>query len=196
MADGELPDDHGLLSEASPTLAHRILKAMVDVGLVGHIVSTNMDGLFVRCGVPMEKLSELHGSCFREYCVDCNRQYWRPFDTLTTREARWTHLTCRVCDSCGGDLRDSIVHFTEPWTFEEEMRRGLLACYNAKLALVVGTSMLVQPSCAFPRKAEKMVLVNLQRTPVDDRCEEKVYCESDMFFQLLAKHFPNLKIGT
>lgn len=47
-------------------------------------------------------------------------------------------MTCRVCDDCGGDLRDSIVHFTEPWTFEEEMQRGLDACYEAKLALVVG----------------------------------------------------------
>lgn len=64
-----------------------------------------------------------------------------------------------------------------------------------QMVLALGTSMLVQPSCAFPRKAEKMCLVNLQRTPVDDRCVEKVYCESDVFFDLLRQELTDLDIG-
>lgn len=62
-------------------------------GLVKYLVSTNLDGLHVRSGVPRDKLSELHGNCYVEYCVVCKKDYLRPFNTLHSRTDRWTHLT-------------------------------------------------------------------------------------------------------
>lgn len=59
------------------------------------------------------------------------------------------------------------------------------------MAVAVGSSMIVQPAVSFPKKVLKrggqLVLVNLQRTPVDALCTEKLYVPSDDFFALLMR---------
>lgn len=188
---GQDNDDDKLLSEASPTFGHYCVVELLKRGYIRHVLTTNMDALFVRAGVPAAQLSELHGNCFREYCTVCGLIHFRRFDTLLSRTERWSHITHRLCNKCRGPLRDSIVHFTEHWTFPEEVYKGLDACYASRLALVVGTSMIVQPSVSFPKKVlyhgGQMVLVNLQRTPADHLCREKIYTESDVFFAFLME---------
>lgn len=103
---GDGDDDNKLLSEAFPTYAHYCTVELLRRGILRHVVSTNMDGLFLRAGVPPAQLSELHGNCFREYCTQCGVIHLRKFDTLLSRTERWSHLTHRLCNACGGPLRD------------------------------------------------------------------------------------------
>eukprot|EP01080_Neovahlkampfia_damariscottae_P002940 gene2940-4950_t len=35
-------------------------------------------------GLTSEELSELHGNCYKEYCVDCKKEYLRYFDVTKT----------------------------------------------------------------------------------------------------------------
>lgn len=49
------------ISSALPTLAHMAISELCSRGIVKSVVSTNVDGLHMRSGVPSEILSELHG---------------------------------------------------------------------------------------------------------------------------------------
>eukprot|EP01114_Cavostelium_apophysatum_P018816 TRINITY_DN5906_c0_g1_i3.p1 TRINITY_DN5906_c0_g1~~TRINITY_DN5906_c0_g1_i3.p1 ORF type:complete len:547 (-),score=122.31 TRINITY_DN5906_c0_g1_i3:40-1680(-) len=193
LRKGNLPDGKMNLSQALPTFAHYAMAELVKRKKVEYIISTNLDGLHRRSGVPANAISELHGNCYREICAKCKREYLRAFDTLTSRDDRWSHLTGRNCTAkgCGGPLKDTIIHFTENMPLQE-MNMAMIHGRQADLALVVGTSMLVQPAASIPEKAllnktGKLVIVNLQRTPFDDIASVKIHAKSDHFFELLMK---------
>jgi len=40
------------------------------------LVTTNCDGLHVKSGIPLEALSELHGSAFKVVCSICGEPYY------------------------------------------------------------------------------------------------------------------------
>jgi len=112
----DLPD----FTTVQPTYSHMALKALVDAGIVRHVVSQNCDGLHVRSGMDRNKLSELHGNCFIEFCTECSEEYMRLFD-VTERSSFRKHVTGRFCFYCtqkkktilnnSYPLRDSIIHF-------------------------------------------------------------------------------------
>jgi len=86
---------------------------------------------------------------------------------------------------------DSIVHFTENWSFPEECYLGMDNCYQADVILALGSSMLVQPAVGFPRKTlknnGKLVIVTLQHTPYDLECFEKVFATTEEFMKMLME---------
>eukprot|EP01120_Amphizonella_sp_Union-15-10_P010347 TRINITY_DN4126_c0_g1_i1.p1 TRINITY_DN4126_c0_g1~~TRINITY_DN4126_c0_g1_i1.p1 ORF type:complete len:520 (-),score=79.38 TRINITY_DN4126_c0_g1_i1:107-1666(-) len=186
---GSFNPDNVQLGQAFPTYSHYAIAELVKRGLVKFVTSTNLDGLHRRSGIPKEKISELHGNCYREVCDTCSMEYLRGFNTLETREDRWTHLTGRLC-SCGGKLKDTIVHFTEN-IHESEWSSAVLHSRASDLALVLGTSMNVQPAASLPDKClkneGKFFIVNLQRTPYDEFSTLKIYCDTDRFMELLMK---------
>jgi len=58
------------------------------------------------------------------------------------------------------------------------------------LSLVLGTSLFVQPAASLPDKVlknpnGKLVVVNLQRTPMDKQCSIRIFSKTDKFMELL-----------
>ena len=74
------------------------------------------------------------------------------------------------CESCGGDLRPSIVFFGEPLD-ATDIDASVEAAQLADLALVVGTSSIVYPAAALPGLAARagafVVEVNPNPTNLD-----------------------------
>eukprot|EP01105_Mastigella_eilhardi_P008182 TRINITY_DN2000_c0_g1_i1.p1 TRINITY_DN2000_c0_g1~~TRINITY_DN2000_c0_g1_i1.p1 ORF type:complete len:542 (-),score=133.70 TRINITY_DN2000_c0_g1_i1:34-1659(-) len=198
-ARGEIFGESPVLEDALPTYTHYAIAELVRTGKVKYIVSTNLDGLHRRSGVPREAISELHGNCYCEVCVKCKREYLRHFNTLHTRTDRWTHLTGRKCE-CGGDLRDTICHFTEN-VFEEVMTPAVQQSRASDLSIVLGTSMNVQPAAALCEKAlanpnGKLVIVNIQHTPYDKTCTCRVFARTDDFMRQLMLHIGTPEFDT
>ncbi len=112
----KLPD----FTVVQPTYSHMALTALVETGIVKHVVSQNCDGLHLRSGIDRNKLSELHGNCFIEFCTECSEEYVRLFD-VTERSGFRKHVTGRFCSYCteknkpdsdiNYPLKDSIIHF-------------------------------------------------------------------------------------
>jgi len=173
-----------------PTLAHYAITDLARRGLVKYIISTNMDALHLRTGLPRNLLNEQHGNSFMEYCERCGLEFFRQYDTLDSVVNFRQHFTGRRCTFCAGRLRDSIVHFSEP--VKPEVM--LLAMYHARksdLSVVLGTSMNVQPSACFPDKSfqngGKMVIINLQKTPYDSLAAIRIFGRTDKVMNLLMQ---------
>ncbi|CAI5485213.1 unnamed protein product, partial [Closterium sp. Naga37s-1] len=89
--------------EASPTVAHMAVAALVRAEIVQHVVTQNVDGLHSRSGIPSDRLSELHGSVYRESCRECGAKYVRPFDVTAARGSSYhRHKTGRLCTAVTG----------------------------------------------------------------------------------------------
>ena len=83
-----------------PTAGHAAVAAMVQAGVIRHIVTQNVDGLHARSGVPANQVSELHGSVFRERCVRCGAVHERAFDVTAAKGSSFRrHKTGRRCDA-------------------------------------------------------------------------------------------------
>jgi len=180
------------LDQALPTLAHNAVVELVAKGYCKLVASTNVDGLHLRSGLLKDNLCELHGNCYLEYCNTCGEQYLRYFSTINGLQdgSRAGHLTGRDCEKelCPGKLHDTIVHFGEALPlipYQKACELGL----KMDLALVVGSSMRVSPSCNMPRQAVtnggKLVVINLQKTPFEDNVWLHIHASIDHTFKTL-----------
>lgn len=176
--------------EVRPTLAHYGITELVRKGLLRYVISTNMDGLHLRSGLPAHLLTELHGNSYKEICSLCKQTYLRQFQVGRSVTKQRLHFTGRRCTFCGSELQDTIVHFTEQYRtlFTEE--HVMAQSQKADVMLILGTSMNVQPSACYPEQVLKnnpgsLILVNLQRTPYDHLCALRVFARTDRFMELL-----------
>jgi mono-ADP-ribosyltransferase sirtuin 6 len=178
------------IEQAYPTYGHYAIVEMLKRGIVKHVVSTNVDGLHRRSGLTQDEISELHGNIYRENCATCDKEYLRGFDVCKTVQNYRKHITGRKC-TCGGSLKDNIIHFGESLPVNE-LKKAAQHSKQADLTLVLGTSMRVQPACSLPvmtvkKGTGRMVIINLQKTPFDNRAYLIARAKTDNFLELLAK---------
>ncbi|KAH3745828.1 silent information regulator family protein [Pelomyxa schiedti] len=173
------------LEEAMPTRGHMAIAKLVELGTCKFVVSTNVDGLHRRSGVPKANIAEVHGNCYLERCNQCEAEYMRTFDVMRDAPPDGTrHQTSRLCTKCSIPLQDSIVHFGEALP-ETELANAQTHSKAADLALVLGTSMMVQPACLFPLMARRMVICNLQKTRYDSRAQVVLHARTDIILEKL-----------
>jgi len=186
------PDKSKSISEAKPTYAHYAITELVRRRIFHFVITTNMDSLHIRSGLPKHLIIEQHGNCHKEICQKCGTEYWRAYDVGDTVVITREHLTYRYCTWCKGKLQDTIVHFSENYHEEHTQIISLHHAYKADLVIVLGTSMLVQPNATYPevvlRKPNgNMVIVNLQKTPYDHLASVRLFCTTDCFMELIMK---------
>jgi len=170
------------IEKVTPSYSHMALCALNKAGKLGCVVSTNIDGLHMRSGLPKDKLAELHGNAYTEKCEKCNVVYLRTFD-CTASGSKASHKTDRQCEKCSSQLYDSIINFGEDLP-EDEFNNALKHSETGDLALVLGTSMRVQPASKLPasiykKPGGKMVIVNLQKTPFDEHSHIRIQANVD-----------------
>ncbi|KAJ6249854.1 nad-dependent protein deacetylase sirtuin-7 [Anaeramoeba flamelloides] len=173
-----------------PTYGHMSIAKLIDVGVAKYLVSQNVDGLHVHSGVPLDKLSELHGNTNKEYCIDCQKEYFRPFSCRNARRVN-DHRTGRMCEECGGELHDSIINFNENLN-KDHLNRAFEHSVKCDLAIVLGTSLRVDPAASLPLvpvklRRGKLVICNLQKTPKDHYASLILHGKTDQILKMLMK---------
>ena len=153
---------------AAPNDAHRALaKLETAKGNEFVLVTQNVDGLHARAG--SKQIIELHGNLRTACCERCGT-----LQALPAPEAFTPPPTCTIC---GSRMRPNVVWFGEnlaPAALEVA-RVAFAAC---EVALVVGTSSVVEPASSLPLIAKQngavLIEVNPEVTPLSKFCDLRV----------------------
>lgn len=156
--------------KAVPTLTHMSMLELVNAGYLKSVLSQNVDGLHRKSGIPVEKIAELHGNANVERCKKCGMEYMRDYGVRNNPDVHM-HETGNYCDNpaCGGVLVDTIINFGENLD-ESVLQKCSEDAGRSDLCLAMGSSLRVNPAALFPKevaKHGKLVIVNLQKTPLD-----------------------------
>ena len=172
---------------AIPSLAHMAIVELMNKDKIKFCISQNVDGLHIRSGVPRDKIAELHGNTTIEICEKCGTVYCRDFDVVRPR----LHKTGRNCSikDCNGDLVDTIINFGENLP-EKELNAARDNTKKGDLCIALGSSLTVSPACDLAQifgedKDKDLVIVNLQKTPLDDIATIRINGKIDDVMQLL-----------
>ena len=150
-----------LFPEALPNAAHFKLAQWEKEGRLSAVVTQNIDGLHQKAG--SKKVYELHGSVLRNHCMKCHRFYDLDAVLNSTGIPR--------CE-CGGMIKPDVVLYEEP--LDDDVVAGACAAIDeADMLIIGGTSLNVYPAAGLVNlyHGHKLVLVNLSRTPQDQRAD-------------------------
>uniref|UniRef100_A0A6B2L6V5 protein acetyllysine N-acetyltransferase n=1 Tax=Arcella intermedia TaxID=1963864 RepID=A0A6B2L6V5_9EUKA len=175
----------------APTLTHLSLLSLHTHGHLHALISTNTDGLHLLSGFPLASFQELHGNRNIEACASCGRVYYRRFPVRPNDITCKTRLTARRCDGCRTPLRWTNVAFGQTLP-DLGLENAYRLAERADLSVVLGTTMKVEPAASLPFEGRKhgetkVVLVNLQRTDCDQKCDLRIFAPCDEVAKLLMK---------
>ncbi|MCG7202587.1 NAD-dependent deacetylase [Streptomyces arenae] len=158
---------------AEPNAAHLAVAELERSGTPVRVITQNVDGLHQLAGMPARKVLELHGSARAVVCTECSAR--GPMaDALARVEAGEADPPCL---ECGGVLKPATVMFGE--RLDPVVLGDALAVSKACTVFVaVGSSLQVQPAAGLAGVAAdhgaRLVIVNAEPTPYDDRADEIV----------------------
>ncbi|MFH9059943.1 SIR2 family NAD-dependent protein deacylase [Streptomyces coeruleorubidus] len=159
--------------QAEPNAAHRAVAELERSGVPVRVITQNVDGLHQLAGMPARKVLELHGTARSSVCTGCHAR--GPMeDALARVEAGEDDPPCL---ECGGVLKPATVMFGERL---DPVVLGEAAAISkaCEVFVAVGTSLQVQPAAGLAGVAAdhgaRLVIVNAEPTPYDDRADEIV----------------------
>jgi NAD-dependent deacetylase len=146
---------------ANPNNAHIALAKAEKAGKVRAVVTQNIDGLHQKAG--SGTVIELHGSVWRNFCMDCRA----PYDVGAVAAA---HGIPRCV--CGGVIKPDVVLFDETLN-ENDMIAAMDFIANADMLIIGGTSLSVYPAAGLLRvyRRNKLVIINKSATHMDNRAD-------------------------
>ncbi len=144
--------------DALPTYAHCVITAMERKDLIHYYVQQNHDGLPQKSGFSQSKMNEIHGAWFD------------PSNPVV---------------KFSGNLRDDL--FTQMQ--EAEQKTDLCLCLGTSLSGMNADRMAKTPAKKMLRNQGALgtIIINLQRTPLDDKAAVRVWAKLDDAFKLLLK---------
>ena len=162
------------LGDAKPTLTHLALRSLAKEGFVKFIISQNVDGLFLKTGLERKFLSEVHGNFYLDECSHCLRRYIRSAPS-PTMGLKISGTRCpRPGRPCRGYLRDTILDWEDELP-PFELESAEFHSDQADLFICMGTTLQINPVGQMPFKKRithpKVVIINLQATKYDTKCE-------------------------
>lgn len=156
--------------DAEPNSGHLAIAKLVNLGLVTHVITQNVDGLHQKSGVADEQVIELHGNNNYATCLDCGKR----FEFEVIRKTFLVNETLPFCDVCEGIIKTATISFGQPMPVRE-MQLAEEATLGCDLFMAIGSSLVVYPAAGFPalakRNSAKLVIINRDSTDLDPICD-------------------------
>jgi NAD-dependent protein deacetylase/lipoamidase len=149
----------GILGDVEPNAGHLAIAALECSGLVGGVITQNVDGLHQRAG--SRDVVEVHGSLATAVCPVCGAR-----EQIDVVRGKLAAGPVPRCDACGTALKPGVVMFGELLPANAIERATALA-RDAALVLVVGSSLEVWPVAGLPLEARAYAIVNRGPTALD-----------------------------
>jgi len=201
-----------VMQQARPNATHHALAALAADGMLGQLITQNVDGLHAVAG--HEEFIELHGSLASVRCLHCGttspRQQlqqrlqgmntdWQaqllginPDGDAELDAHAYPGFRVAACELCGGTLKPDVVFFGEavPHTRVNEINAAIKHCDGV---LCIGTSLVVWSGFRVVRdvvaQGKPAVAINQGRTRADALLQFKVTADCK---QVLANINPTL----
>ena len=144
--------------DARPNKAHKALVRLERQGKLKAIITQNIDNLHQEAG--SKCVIELHGSVFRNYCMECGKKY--DLESVVAQEG------IPHCSACGGIVRPDIVLYEENLN-HKDVDDAIKAVKKCDLMIIAGTSLTVYPAATFAQflKHDRIVIINKSSTYMD-----------------------------
>jgi NAD-dependent deacetylase len=153
------------IARAEPTLAHRLLVRLEEIGKLDAVVTQNIDGLHHAAG--STKVYELHGTFRTGSCTKCGAGYEMAEFYMEIESGR---LRVPLCKTCAAPIKPDVVLF-EDMLPQDAWESAVDAAEKCDLMLVFGSSLVVYPAAELPMIAvsngARLVIVNLEPTAYD-----------------------------
>ncbi len=155
-----------IYKDAKPNITHIKLAEFEKSGKCNGVITQNIDGLHQEAG--SEKVFELHGCIYRNYCVKCGHAY--DLDMIIesgkdTSEGKFAGVP--IC-TCGGTIKPDVV------LYQEDLDNSMLNAaaklmQESDLLIIGGTSLNVYPATALLKyfTGDKVVIINKEETAFD-----------------------------
>lgn len=139
---------------AKPNPAHIKIAEFERANKVKAVVTQNIDGLHQMAG--SKTVYELHGSIYRNYCMDCGKFY----DAEFVKNADGVPH----CE-CGGVIKPDVVLYEEGLDMHT-IQRAITAISQADTLIIAGTSLVVYPAAGFVDyfHGKHLVIINKSAT--------------------------------
>ena len=174
--------------KARPNKAHRALVRLEKQGKLKATITQNIDNLHQMAG--SKTTIELHGSVFRNYCVDCGEKYDLEFVLKGKGVPR--------CTKCGGIVRPDVVLYEEHLE-HENIDNAVKAIKKADLLIIGGTSLTVYPAATFAQflKSDRVVIINKSSTYLDLQAMLTIHDSiGTVLDTVISKYIPRPKTTT
>lgn len=153
------------MEQAAPTLAHRLLVRLEEIGKLKAVATQNIDGLHHVAG--SQKVYELHGTYRTGHCTKCNKEYEMAAFYKAIESGQ---LQTPGCSDCSAPIKPDIVLFEELLPVDA-WEGSVKAAEQCDLMLVFGSSLVVYPAAELPMiavtKGARLLIVNLEPTGYD-----------------------------
>lgn len=187
-----------VLYHSKPNSAHYAIAELQQQGLIGCVITQNVDGLHQKAGAT--NVINLHGYANDMVCMSCREITPRlemherslklnpDFAALEATaapdgdadlEADFEQFEVADCRNCGGILKPDVVYFGDnvPRPRVEEAQKAL---EESNALLAIGTSLMVFSGYRFARQAHQnnqpVALLTLGKTRADDLATLKLNC--------------------
>lgn len=160
-------ETHASHKTAKPNIGHYFVQLLDSKGKLIGLITQNVDGLHSMAGLPDVRIVELHGTNRKIVCLECDRVY--DPDEIINRLVG--DFASPKCDDCGGVLKSATVSFGQAMP-QEAMSRAQGWTEQARIFIVMGSSLQVQPAASFPviakRNGALLAIINREPTPLDE----------------------------
>lgn len=167
----------GPMLKAKPNSAHLALAKLEEMGKLKAIVTQNIDDLHHRAG--SKTIYELHGTSFKNYCMECGKAYNVEHIMNTKGIPR--------CE-CGGIIKPDVVLYEEGLN-QETITKSINAISNADVLIIAGTTLVVQPAASFVNyyNGDKLIIINLSELPNEEYVKYKLHRKVGEVFTEIMK---------
>lgn len=143
--------------DAQPNAAHRALARLEQRGKLNAVITQNIDELHQRAG--SRNVLELHGSVYRNHCMDCGRAY--PVEAVLEADG------VPRC-ACGGIIKPDVVLYGEGLD-PKTLSAAVKAVSESDMLLIGGTQLSVYPAAGLVDyfHGRDLAVINLTATPRD-----------------------------